>query len=67
MEQQHMLEADLRLQHRHSDGAWSEMVEDHEHPNPAGRDEERSWAKRRIFRCRSCPESFTVVPGDDRT
>ena len=67
MEQQHMLEADLKLQHRHADGTWSELAEDHEHPNPADRDEERSWAKHRIFRCRSCPESITVLPGDNRT
>ncbi len=65
MEQQHMLEADLKLQHRHADGSWADLVEDHEHPNPADRDVERGWAKGRIFRCAQCPERFAVGPADE--
>ncbi len=66
METQHMLEADLRLHHRHADGSWVELAEDREHPNPAGRDTERDWPTRRIFRCKSCPDTFAVVPVDDQ-
>ncbi len=64
METQHMLEADLRLQHRHADGSWVELTEDHEHANPADHDTERQWPTGRIFRCKSCPGAFSVTPVD---
>jgi len=50
------------LQHRHKDGSWAEM-EEVAHHSPAAHDQERSWGFRRIFRCRTCEESATIMPG----
>ena len=52
-----------RLQHRHKDGSWAEM-EEVSH-TAAAHDQERSWGIRRIFRCRTCVESATIVAGGE--
>ena len=54
---------ELRLEHRHSDGSWSAME-----PNPhesSDHDAERSWLRRRIFRCATCEEQVAVTEGAD--
>jgi hypothetical protein len=56
-----MLAMAYRIDHRHADGSWGEMVEDRTPHSPAENDPERSWAKHRIFRCTSCDSSVTVV------
>jgi hypothetical protein len=60
-----ILEVAYRIDHRHKDGSWGEMVEDASHHGPAEHDPERGWARGRIFRCTSCDESVTVVPGEE--
>jgi hypothetical protein len=55
----------FRLQHRHKDGSWGDMVEDRPHHAPSDHDPERGWGLRRIFRCTSCEESVTLLPGDE--
>ena len=57
-------EAELRIQHRHTDGSWGEMEE--QHHDAADHDPERTWARGKIFRCKSCEESVTINPGDPR-
>jgi hypothetical protein len=57
--QARMLAMAYRIDHRHADGSWGEMVEDRTHHSPA--DPERSWANHRIFRCTSCDSQVTVV------
>jgi hypothetical protein len=51
------------LQHRHSDGSYSQMEEVRRHHDPSQHDQERSWGFRRIFRCTTCEEMATIVPG----
>ncbi len=59
------LELQYRIDHLHRDGSWGEMVEDRSHHSPSDHDPERAWGLRRIFRCSSCEESATIVPGDE--
>jgi hypothetical protein len=54
-----------RIEHRHSDGRWGDMVEDRAHHDSAQHDPERGWNLRRIFRCTSCEESLTLIPGEE--
>lgn len=54
-----------RLEHRHGDGSWGEMVEDRAHHSPSQHDPERSWGFRRVFRCTSCDETATITPGEE--
>ncbi len=54
-----------RIEHAHKDGSWGQMEEDRSHHSPADHDAEQSWARRRIYRCTSCDESLTVIPGDE--
>ena len=55
MDQHRFVESQYRIQHRHEDGSWGDMVEQPEHLDPAAHDTERAWNFRRIFRCTSCP------------
>jgi hypothetical protein len=52
---------EFQLEHRHSDGTW-ERLERVEHDS-AAHDSERSWLRRRIFRCNSCGEEVAVTIG----
>lgn len=54
-------EYQFRLEHQHSDGSWSELVEDHSHHDSAAHDPERGWV-RRLFRCTSCNELVALTP-----
>ena len=63
--EQTLIELRYRLEHRHKDGSWGEMAEDRSHHDVADHDPERGWNVRRIFRCTSCDESATIVPGDE--
>ena len=52
-----------RIEHRHRDGSWGEMIEDRAHHAPADHDPERGWARgARIFRCTSCEDDVTLLP-----
>jgi hypothetical protein len=59
------IELAYRIEHRHPDGSWGEMIEQRGHHDPAQHDAERSWGIRRIFRCTSCDETAILVPGDE--
>ena len=61
------LEFAYRIEHRHKDGSWGEMVEDRAHHDAADHDPERRWGLGRIFRCTSCDESVTLIPGEELT
>lgn len=63
MDQQRFIQAGYEVRHQHSDGSWAEMEEDRSHHDASQHDQERSWGLRRIFRCRTCPETVTLVPG----
>jgi hypothetical protein len=65
MEQARITQMALRIEHRHRDGSWGEMVEDRSHHAPADHDPERSWNVGRLFRCSSCDESLTVSADDE--
>ena len=54
---------ELRLEHRHSDGSWSPMTPNHH--ESADHDAERSWLRRRIFRCATCAEEVAVTVGPE--
>ena len=51
-----------RVEHRHRDGSWGEMVEERTHHDPAEHDPERGWRDGRRFQCTSCDESVMVLP-----
>lgn len=54
---------ELQLEHRHHDGSWSPMEPNHH--ESADHDAERSWLRRRIFRCSSCDEEVAVTVGPE--
>ena len=54
-----ILEEQLRLEHRHSDGSWGTF--ERAHHDPADHDSERVWAKGKIvYSCTSCDELVRV-------
>ena len=54
-----ILEEQLRLEHRHSDGSWGRF--ERAHHDPADHDAERDWAKGKIvYSCTSCDELVRV-------
>jgi hypothetical protein len=66
MDQLRYVEAVYRIQHQHPDGSWGLMEEEEPtrlHHTPTEHDPERGWLRGRIFRCKSCAEVMTVVPG----
>ena len=50
----------MRLEHRHSDGAWSPL-EPRSHHDAADSDPERGWANTTIYVCKACDEQVRVV------
>ena len=62
---QQRFQVEYQLSHRHKDGSWAQMEEVRPHHDSSQHDQERSWGLRRIFRCTSCPETATVIPGDE--
>jgi hypothetical protein len=66
MDQLRYVEAAYRIQHQHPDGSWGLMEEEEPamlHHTSTEHDPERGWLRGRIFRCKSCDEVMTVVPG----
>jgi hypothetical protein len=59
MDQMRQAELELRLSHRHHDGAWSEMRRVHH--DPAEHDPERAWERGQVFQCTSCDERVVVA------
>ena len=55
------ISSQLILEHGHNDGTWSPMQRA-EHDS-AGHDAERSWLRRKIFRCTTCDEQVSVTEG----
>ena len=50
---------EILLEHHHDDGSWGAMQElPHGEPEHDG---ERSWLRRRIFRCEACNEEVAVT------
>jgi hypothetical protein len=62
---QQRFDEQYRLEHRHTDGSWASMEEQRSHHDAADHDMERGWTRRRIFKCATCEETATVVPGDE--
>jgi hypothetical protein len=62
-------ELSLHVQHRHSDGSWSDLQPSSAHHDPAAHDPERDWANGTIYVCTSCNEEVLVstdAPADQR-
>jgi hypothetical protein len=54
--------AGFQLEHRHSDGSWSQLEREHD---TAEHDPERSWLAGILFRCRTCDEQVRVTTARD--
>ncbi|HEY7589429.1 MAG TPA: hypothetical protein VH723_00410 [Candidatus Limnocylindrales bacterium] len=66
MDQIRFVETAYRMEHRHKDGSWASMEEIREpHHQVPEHDQERGWIRGRIFKCRTCDESVTIVPGTE--
>lgn len=65
MDQMRFIELQYRIEHRHKDGTWAEMEEVPTHHDATNHDPERSWGIKRLFRCKSCPEEVTIIPGGE--
>jgi hypothetical protein len=59
--QARILEMAYKVEHRHSDGSWGEMIEDKSHHSPAEHDPERKWGRFRLFRCTSCEQNVLLT------
>ena len=59
--QARILEMAYRIDHRHPDGSWGEMVEDRSPHSPVDHDPEKSWSRFRIFRCTSCDAKVMIA------
>jgi hypothetical protein len=59
-------EAQYRVEHRHGDGSYAPMTEERSHHDSADHDPERSWGKRRLFRCTRCDESVLIEPEEEK-
>jgi hypothetical protein len=51
--------AEMQIQHRHNDGAWSPLQPAHH--DPAAHDPERDWAHGAVYVCESCGEEVRVI------
>jgi hypothetical protein len=51
--------AEMQIQHRHNDGAWSPL-QPAPH-DPAALDPERDWAIGAVYVCASCGEEVRVI------
>jgi hypothetical protein len=54
---------ELRVEHLHNDGTWSPLEPSHH--DSTDHDAERSWLRRKIFRCTTCDEQVAVTEGVD--
>ncbi len=57
-------ELELRMQHRHSDGAWGTLQPRPMHHDAADHDPERDWENGRLYVCTTCDEEVRVAPAD---
>jgi hypothetical protein len=64
MDPQLRIVQEFQLEHQHGDGSWAQM-EAVEHDS-AAHDSERSWLRRKVFRCLSCNETVAVTTGGDQ-
>ena len=51
--------AEMQIQHRHNDGAWSPLAP--AHPDPTAHDPERDWVNGAVYVCESCGEEVRVI------
>lgn len=54
----------LRLEHRHSDGSWSDL--ERAHHDPADHDQERAWANGEVYQCTTCEEQVRISTVDQK-
>ena len=57
-------EYQFTVEHQHSDGSWSPLVEDRSHHDSTAHDPERGWL-RRVFRCVTCSETVALRVGPE--
>jgi hypothetical protein len=65
MDQARLFEIQYLISHRHKDGSYAEMEEVSHRHDPSQHDQERLWGNRRIFKCKTCEEYATIVPGEE--
>ena len=51
--------AEMQIQHRHNDGAWSPLAPAHQ--APTAHDPERDWVNGAVYVCESCGEEVRVI------
>jgi hypothetical protein len=51
--------AEMQIQHRHNDGAWSPLQPAHH--DPAAHDPERDWVNGAVSVCTSCGEEVRIM------
>ena len=65
MDQARVREAMMRLEHRHSDGSWSQLERRPQHHDSADHDPERGWVKGDLYVCPTCDEQVRVRDSSD--
>jgi hypothetical protein len=60
MDQLRSAEVQYRIQHRHTNGEWSDLAPETRRHDPSTGDPERSWAQRMVFRCTHCDEVVSI-------
>lgn len=68
MDQIRFVESAYQIQHQHRDGTWGVMEEVEPSPlhhTSAEHDPERNWLRGRVFKCKTCDASVTIVPGSE--
>ena len=61
--QPRVFEIEYHLSHRHKDGSYADMEEVHH--SSASHDGERLWGIKRLFKCKTCDEWATIMPGGE--
>jgi hypothetical protein len=56
-------EIELRVQHQHDDGTWSELEPEREHDahDPAQLDPEQEWQRGHVYICSKCQERVRII------
>jgi hypothetical protein len=54
-------EVELRIQHQHNDGSWSELEPEQEPHDPAQLDPEQEWQRGHVYICSKCQERVRII------